>query len=343
MKNVMKNIIIVIIISTCLYILRNLILTDCPYPTLNESLTNFDLTKCIIVAIIIDAIIFFYSYRKPALNEVEYKKKILEYVYASFAPEEKKIIDEMSEEDKARFTEEYLKVQKPENKTAMNNDLSKYQFPQIPDGFKPIRKILGVVIIVGIIFGGYTGWQTFSPEIKAVEAAKEAARNEIIEDQVLYIEGLPPIQLLGDNEFKKMQIEEYIEKYIKTQPKQLLQYVTMINICNERNLTNFYTDSHNEVVAIRPFAYGGQIYIRGEEEVDSKDTITHELSHVYDNVIPYDDSYYYNYVDNLDFIDYFKQNADEFMAETSSMYVNDSDDLKAQCPALYDYFASIYQ
>lgn len=338
MKNVMKNIIIVIIISTCLYMLRNLILTDCPYPTLNESLTNFDLTKCIIVAIIIDAIIFFYSYRKPALTDAEYKKKILEYVYASFTPEEKKIIDEMSEEDKARFTEEYLKVQKTENKTAMNNDLSKYQFPQIPDGFKPIRKILGVVIIVGIIFGGYTGWQTFSPEIKAVEAAKEAARNEIIEDQVLYIEGLPPIQLLGDNQFKKMEIEEYIEKYIKTQPQYLLQNASMINICNERNL-EFYST----LTPVRPFARGTKIFVRAKEEVDSMDTITHELSHVYDNVIPYDDSYFYNYVDNLDFIDYFKQNADEFMAEASSMYVNDSEDLKVQCPELYDYFASIYQ
>lgn len=338
MKNVMKNIIIVIIISTCLYILRNLILTDCPYPTLNESLTNFDLTKCIVVAIIIDAIIFFYSYRTPALTDAEYKKKILEYVYASFTPEEKKIIDEMSEEDKARFTEEYLKVQKPENKTAMNNDLSKYQFPQIPDGFKPIRKILGVVIIVGIIFGGYTGWQTFSPEIKAVEAAKEAARNEIIEDQVLYIEGLPPIQLLGDNEFKKMQIEEYIEKYIITQPQYLLQNASMINICNERNL-NFRAGDNEGL----PFARGTQIFVRGEEEVDSKETITHELSHVYDNVTSYDDSYYYNYVDNIDFIDYFKQNANEFMAEASSMYVNSPEDLKAQCPALYDYFASIYQ
>lgn len=336
MKNVMKNIIIVIIISTCLYILRNLILTDCPYPILNESLTNFDLTKCIVVAIIIDAIIFFYSYRKPALTDAEYKKKILEYVYASFTPEEKKIIDDMSEEDKARFTEEYLKVQTPENKTAMNNVLSEYQFPQIPDGFKPIRKILGVVIIVGIIFGGYTGWQTFSPEIKAVEAAKEAARNEIIEDQVLYIEGLPPIQLRGDNEFKKIQIEEYIEKYIKTQPKQLLQYVTMINICNQKNLDILIADGY-------PFAQGTQIFVPSEQDVDSKDTVTHELSHVYDNVVPYDDSYYYNYVNNLDFIDYFKQNADEFMAEASSMYVNDSDDLKVQCLALYDYFASIYQ
>lgn len=337
MNKIIKNTVIVIIISTCLYMLRNLILTDCPYPTLNESLTNFDLTKCIIVAIIIDAIIFFYSYRKPALNEVEYKKKILEYVYASFTPEEKKIIDEMSEEDKARFTEEYLKVQKTENKTAMNNDLSKYQFPQIPDGFKPIRKILGVVIVVGIIFGGYTGWQTFSPEIKAVEVAKEAARNEIIEDQVLYIEGLPPIQLRGDNQFKKMEIEEYIEKYIKTQPQYLLQNASMINICNQRNLS--LLDNAGGI----PFAQGTQIYVRSEKAIDSKDTITHELSHVYDNVIPYDDSYFYNYVDNLDFIDYFKQNADEFMAEASSVYVNAPEDLKAQCPELYDYFASIYQ
>lgn len=337
MKNVMKNIIIVIIISTCLYILRNLILTDCPYPTLNESLTNFDLTKCIIVAIIIDAIIFFYSYRKPALNEVEYKKKILEYVYASFAPEEKKIIDEMSEEDKARFTEEYLKVQKPENKTAMNNDLSKYQFPQIPDGFKPIRKILGVVIIVGIIFGGYTGWQTFSPEIKAVEAAKEAARNEIIEDQVLYIEGLPPIQLRGDNQFKKMEIEEYIEKYIKTQPQYLLQNASMINICNQRNLS--LLDNAGGI----PFAQGTQIYVRSEKAIDSKDTITHELSHVYNNTIGYNYSYFSNYADNIDLIDYFKSNASEFMAETSSLYVNTPEDLKAQCPELYDYFTSIYQ
>lgn len=338
MNKIIKNTVIVIIISTCLYMLRNLILTDCPYPTLNESLTNFDLTKCIIVAIIIDAIIFFYSYRKPALNEVEYKKKILEYVYASFTPEEKKIIDEMSEEDKARFTEEYLKVQKTENKTAMNNDLSKYQFPQIPDGFKPIRKILGVVIIVGIIFGGYTGWQTFSPEIKAVEAAKEVARNEIIEDQVLYIEGLPPIQLRGDNEFKKMQIEEYIDKYIKTQPQYLLQNASMINICNQRNL-----DILNGENGGIPFAQGTQIYVRSEEAIDSINTITHELSHVYDMTYQYDTSYFYNYVNSIDLIEYYKQNSMEFMAETSSMYVNTPEDLKAQCPELYDYFASIYQ
>lgn len=338
MKNVMKNIIIVIIISTCLYILRNLILTDCPYPTLNESLTNFDLTKCIVVAIIIDAIIFFYSYRKPALTDAEYKKKILEYVYASFTPEEKKIIDDMSEEDKARFTEEYLKVQTPENKTAMNNVLSKYQFPQIPDGFKPIRKILGVVIIVGIIFGGYTGWQTFSPEIKAVEAAKEVARNEIIEDQVLYIEGLPPIQLLGDNEFKKMQIEEYIEKYIKTQPQYLLQNASMINICNERNL-NFRAGDNEGL----PFAQGTQVFITNIEGRYAVDTISHELSHVYNNTIGYNFNYFDNYANSIDLEDYFKSNASEFMAETSSMYVNAPEDLKAQCPALYDYFASIYQ
>lgn len=337
MNKIIKNTVNVIIISTCLYMLRNLILTDCPYPTLNESLTNFDLTKCIIVAIIIDAIIFFYSYRKPALNEVEYKKKILEYVYASFAPEEKKIIDEMSEEDKARFTEEYLKVQKPENKTAMNNALSKYQFPQIPDAFKPIRKILGVVIIVGIIFGGYTGWQTFSPEIKAVEAAKEAARNEIIEDQVLYIEGLPPIQLLGDNEFKKMQIEEYIEKNIKSQPIYLLRNVEKINICNKKNL-NYAGDTEG-----LPFARDRQIYITNEDGQYAADIISHEMSHVYGNVYSYDSSYYINYANRIDLEDYFKQNADEFMAETSAMFIHESDVLKSQCPELYDYFASIYQ
>lgn len=57
---------------------------------------------------------------------------------------------------------------------------------------------------------------------KAARLAAEAEYNQIIEDQILYYDGLPPINLVSGNTFKKGDVEAYINEYIRTQPQFLL-------------------------------------------------------------------------------------------------------------------------
>lgn len=353
MKYIIKRIIMVVILSACLYwlvgFMNGFIDEHANMQSVKEIISQLSAPVLVFLSTAIVTVISFLNYKKPALTADEYETKEQEYIAKGFSTEQKAIVQAMSDEDKKRFFEEMKKLQSEEVKRDMDNTLSQYRFAYAPNTLIWPKRIVLMGCIALIAYLGYDIYQKVGPEYQAYLAAEEAKRNEVISDQTLSIEGLPPIELHSNNTFKKLQIERYIEENIKTQPAYLLANCKVIKLYGDGLFKN--TFQHD--------AYGISFYPEmsvalnceiGADEV----TLAHELSHVYDFIngngwasnSPEFQNLWMEFKNNFHFpneeIKFQDEDSAEFFAIASSAYLKYSDYLKQDFEPLYNYFANLY-
>lgn len=182
--------------------------------------------------------------------------------------------------------------------------------------------------------------ELYNQQLEQEEAARlaaEAEYNQIIEDQILYYDGLPPINLVSGNTFKKGDVETYINEYIRTQPQFLLNRCGMINLCthdtfiqycNAYNMTtslgeygNTYAFAHSS--HIFDFSYGNFYTWRGI----SDGATWQNLYSQYGSLIS----------------DYSNYSSSEGFADAAAMYVEHPEDLKQISSEVFNYINSLYQ
>ena len=350
MKKIVTSIVISVLISAGLYYG---IAAVAPTEAIRAILTNkFDLTMCVMMGVGFGVVYLLSSYRKAATPEADIPMKKYEYLYNQCDAE----LDKLSDEDKLRYVESTEALLDNNKKTALNNYVFKLRTPQK----SPTMKMLGNIAFVAMLaFVGYTGYETYS-EVKPALDEHRAAMNATYDDQVLYIDGLPPIQLISGGTFNQLEINEYIEENIKTQPAFLLKNAKMIVISDIKNHEIQWKNHHGENSTgdewggIRAFASSENmsIYINS---MDSKETVTHELSHIYDflneiywisNSAEFQ-SLYNQYKGTFTFLntgsqDYMNTQSEEFFAESSNLYINKPEYLKENCEPLYNYFNNLF-
>ena len=337
MKKIVTSIVISVLISAGLYYG---IAAVAPTEAIRAILTNkFDLTMCVMMGVGFGVVYLLSSYRKAATPEADIPMKKYEYLYNQCDAELKAELDKLSDEDKLRYVESTEALLDNNKKTALNNYVFKLRTPQK----SPTMKMLGNIAFVAMLaFVGYTGYETFS-EVKPALDEHRAAMNATYDDQVLYIDGLPPIQLISGGTFNQLEINEYIEENIKTQPAFLLKNAKMINICSPEEYakleivkvdnSNGYSDPNNMTIYIR------------QDNINSKGTVSHELSHLFDVYETYATSHEFQALYNAapnSITEYGATNVHEFFAEAGEMFVNSPSLLKSKNIDVYNYFNNLF-
>ncbi len=210
--------------------------------------------------------------------------------------------------------------------------------------------------------------ELYNQQLEQEEAARlaaEAEYNQIIEDQILYYDGLPPINLVSGNTFKKGDVETYINEYIRTQPQFLLNRCGMINLCTHDTFIQYcnaynMTTSLGEYGNTYAFAHSSNMNIFLQLNIDGEDdrtwqyhTVAHELSHIFD--FSYGNSYtwrgisdgatwqnLYSQYGSL-ISDYSNYSSSEGFADAAAMYVEHPEDLKQISSEVFNYINSLYQ
>ena len=210
--------------------------------------------------------------------------------------------------------------------------------------------------------------ELYNQQLEQEEAARlaaEAEYNQIIEDQILYYDGLPPINLVSGNTFKKGDVETYINEYIRTQPQFLLNRCGMINLCTHDTFIQYcnaynMTTSLGEYGNTYAFAHSSNMNIFLQLNIDGEDdrpwqyhTVAHELSHIFD--FSYGNSYtwrgisdgatwqnLYSQYGSL-ISDYSNYSSAEGFADAAAMYIEYPEDLKQISSEVFNYINSLYQ
>ena len=188
MKKIVTSIVISVLISAGLYYG---IAAVAPTEAIRAILTNkFDLTMCVMMGVGFGVVYLLSSYRKAATPETDIPMKKYEYLYNQCDAELKAELDKLSDEDKLRYVESTEALLDNNKKNELNNYVFKLRTPQKSG----TMKMLGNVAFVAMLaFVGYTGYETYS-EVNPALDEHRAAMNATYDDQVLYIDGLPPIQ-----------------------------------------------------------------------------------------------------------------------------------------------------
>ena len=339
MKKIVTGIVISVLISAGLYYG---IAAVAPTEAIRAILTNkFDLTMCVMMGVGFGVVYLLSSYRKAATPEADIPMKKYEYLYNQCDAELKAELDKLSDEDKLRYVESTEALLDNNKKNELNNYVFKLRTPQK----SPTMKMLGNVAFVAMLaFVGYTGYETFS-EVKPALDEQKAAMNATYDDQVLYIDGLPPIQLISGGTFNQLEINEYIEENIKTQPAFLLKNAKMINICS--------LEEYNKLGPPGSIGYSDAmqmaIYVNGDFLNSKKETVSHELCHLFDFSGTHDYVYsiaqefqsLYNAAPNS-ITEYGATNVHEFFAEAGEMYINNPGMLKSKNIDVYNYFNNLF-
>ena len=105
------------------------------------------------------------------------------------------------------------------------------------------------------------------------------------QDQVLYLEGLPPINVVSGNTFKTGDVNTYIDTYVRSQPAVLLNRCAMINLCDENNM-NYFKQTHDMSLDEDAYAFAHSadmnIFVPLNLTDYDQETVTHELTHIFE-------------------------------------------------------------
>ena len=162
-----------------------------------------------------------------------------------------------SEECIQKLRKEYLDQNGFESEEELSNVEYRSMLDYV-DSHKGMKKPLKFCLVVGIVLSAafvsqpvklaYDEGLTLYNEQLALEEQRakeaEAAYNAPFQDQVLYLEGLPPINVVSGNTFKTGDVNTYIDTYIRSQPAVLLNRCVMINLCDENNM-NYFKQTHD--------------------------------------------------------------------------------------------------
>lgn len=343
MKKIITATVISVLISVCLYYM---IPAVCPTEEIAAVLTTkFNLTTCITFGSLTGIVYLLFAYRCKSLMEDEILDKRNEFLLNKCTEDQKLELNKLSGEEKAKYFENIEASLSQSSKNELSNLMFELRTPKAPTALKALSKLA----LIGLVaYAGYYGYETYQ-EAKPVLDKYNECLNATYEDQTLYIDGLPPIVLHGDNEFNQLSINKFIDEYIKTQPQFLLDNCKMIYIEKPEYIDNGKGDD-------RDYATNRDMTIHlayhGISETYKLETVTHELSHIFDfqnNVISKQEKFMsiwkhnkgtfeFPEVDN----DYCNNDVREFFAESAQLYINNNSYLKEKNQDVYNYFNELY-
>ncbi len=269
-----------------------------------------------------------------------------------------------SDENIKRLRKEYL----DKNGFSSEEQLSNIEYREMMDyanRHKGMNKwikysLVACILVVGIIesnpvHAAYKQGQVLYNEQIALEEQRareaKAAYNAPFEDQILYLEGLPPIHVVSNNTFKTGDVNTYIDTYIRSQPQVLLSRCAMINICDENHF-NYYQQTHDMAIDDETYAFAHSsdmnIFVPLNLTDYDQETVTHELTHIFDYSLADGYTSYMGVSIRQDFRNYFNENPmlfreysstdpAEFFADAGDYYVNFPDQLKEMNMDLFNY------
>lgn len=194
-----------------------------------------------------------------------------------------------------------------------------------------------------------------------VGCSGESPYKQIAEAKTLDFNGIP-VYIEPDEKTLQMTIDKYF-KQLEKQPDYLMKNCTEIHFqCEDifikRMLDEGFVQNETEAELISGSTTNTTVYMNTRtkklgsidvDENDFKETLTHELWHVYDDTHQIGDSYP---SDNVQIVSIYNQNPSllgeygatntlEFFAEAGEMYIYEPDKLKEKSIDLYNYFESL--
>lgn len=192
-----------------------------------------------------------------------------------------------------------------------------------------------------------------------VGCSGESPYKQIAKAQTLDYNGIP-VYIEPDEKTLQMTIDKYFEQLAK-QPDYLIKNCTEIHFQCEKGflrtmIDSEYIQNEEEGQQYDGFAFDTTVYMNTRtkkygsinlDENDFKETLTHELWHVYDNTHQNG-----NIAPSETIVDIYNQNPSllgeygatsiyEFFADAGKMYVNEPDKLKEKSEELYNFFETL--
>lgn len=324
---------------------------------MDQSLINhFDLKLCLTVAVLSMLLIVVLLYSK----EVDPDQYRFEFIRSTLSQDELNRIDGLDKEGKRIAYEmhfnEFSYKQILECRTYVNENKPKTNH----------RLKLGLISLISmalvfVLYPTYSAYKVAENEYNEMLRLQEEAYNQIIEDEYINLDGLPTIHVIPGNSLKIGDVQKYMYLFVKSQPDFLLSNCRMIHICEPKN---FMDIAIADGVDVRDDGLGTTCAYASEEdfsitlqidvddEHDQQNTVSHELSHIFDfaSGSGYGDygisnsaqlqSLYQNYPDCVGA--YGATDSAEYFAQAGAMYVNDPENLKSVCMDLYNFVDSLY-
>lgn len=324
---------------------------------MDQSLINhFDLKLCLTVAVLSMLLIVVLLYSK----EVDPDQYRFEFIRSTLSEDELNRIDGLDKEGKRIAYEmhfnEFSYKQILECRTYVNENKPKTNH----------RLKLGLISLISmalvfVLYPTYSAYKVAENEYNEMLRLQEEAYNQIIEDEYINLDGLPTIHVIPGNSLKIGDVQKYMDLFVKSQPDFLLSNCRMIHICEPKN---FMDIAIADGVDVRDDGLGTTCAYASEEdfsitlqidvddEHDQQNTVSHELSHIFDfaSGSGYGDygisnsaqlqSLYQNYPDCVGA--YGATDSAEYFAQAGAMYVNDPENLKSVCMDLYNFVDSLY-
>ena len=324
---------------------------------MDQSLINhFDLKLCLTVAVLSMLLIVVLLYSK----EVDPDQYRFEFIRSTLSQDELNRIDGLDKEGKRIAYEmhfnEFSYKQILECRTYVNENKTKTNH----------RLKLGLISLISmalvfVLYPTYSAYKVAENEYNEMLRLQEEAYNQIIEDEYITLDGLPTIHVIPGNSLKIGDVQKYMDLFVKSQPDFLLSNCRMIHICEPKN---FMDIAIADGVDVRDDGLGTTCAYASEEdfsitlqidvddEHDQQNTVSHELSHIFDFACGsgYGDygisdgaqlqSLYQNYPDCVGA--YGATDSAEYFAQAGAMYVNDPENLKSVCMDLYNFVDSLY-
>lgn len=324
---------------------------------MDEALINhFDLKLCLTVAVLSMLLIVVLLYSK----EVDPDQYRFEFIRSTLSQDELNRIDGLDKEGKLIAYEmhfnEFSYKQILECRTYVNENK-----PKTNHRLKLGLISLILMALVFVLYPTYSAYKVAENEYNEMLRLQEEAYNQIIEDEYITLDGLPTIHVIPGNSLKIGDVQKYMDLFVKSQPDFLLSNCRMIHICEPKN---FMDIAIADGVDVRDDGLGTTCAYASEEdfsitlqidvddEHDQQNTVSHELSHIFDfaSGSGYGDygisnssqlqSLYQNYPDCVGA--YGATDSAEYFAQAGAMYVNDPENLKSVCMDLYNFVDSLY-
>lgn len=324
---------------------------------MDQSLINhFDLKLCLTTAVLSMLLILVLIYSK----EVDPDQYRFEYIRSTLSQAELIRIDGLDEEGKRiayeKHFNEFSYKQRLECRNYVNENKPKTNH----------RLKLGLISLISmalifVLYPTYSAYKTAENEYNEMLRLQEEAYNQIIEDEYMTLDGLPTIHIIPGNSLKIGDVQKYMDLFVRTQPDVLLSNCRMINICEPKNFMDIAiadgVDVRDDELGTT-CAYASEedfsitLQISVDDEYDQHNTVSHELSHIFDfaSGSGYGDygisngaqlqSLYQNYPDCVGA--YGATDSAEYFAQAGAMYVNDPENLKSVCMDLYNFVDGLY-
>ena len=317
---------------------------------------HFDLKLCLTTAVLSMLLILVLIYSK----EVDPDQYRFEFIRSTLSQAELIRIDGLDEEGKRIAYEKHFNEFSYKQILECRNYVNENK-PKTNHRLKLGLISLISMALVFVLYPTYLAYKTAENEYNEMLRLQEEAYNQIIEDEYMTLDGLPTVHIIPGNSLKIGDVQKYMDLYVRTQPDVLLSNCRMINICEPKNFMDIAIADgggvrDDELGTTCAYAseedFSITLQINVDDEYDQQNTVSHELSHIFDfaSGSGYGDygisngaqlqSLYQNYPNCVGA--YGATDSAEYFAQAGAMYVNDPENLKSVCMDLYNFVDSLY-